>query len=286
MAYSAGARCGSGWTPPSRSLTRQHALYLRPDPHGHGWFREARSLPRAGCRSRSSGRSNGSAISSAPIADASSQARAQLPAHSSYSMTSRIAGSRAGSSCRHDSISCRAWSDRPAPSAIRARNSTGRAGCPQLSSAAMPRAHGCSAVVSGAAAVSTASATRSITAGLAGQGSRATVRPAASTEMHPSASPASPVSSRPRGPSSGWASSHPGMPARVASPAAAESSPARSAEASSRQTAMSGGTSPAVTPGAYRQRTPRLPGIRFAAMMRAVTHLFLAHSAVVPSVLP
>ena len=157
-------------------------------------------------------------MSSEPIAEASSEARAQLPAHSSYSKASRIAGSRSGSSRRHDPISCRAWSDRPDPSSARARSSSGMAGCPQSSSAAMPGAHGCPAVVPCAAAVSTASATRSITAGLASQGTRVTARPAASTEMHPSASPASPASSRPRGPSSGCVSSHRGMPARAARP--------------------------------------------------------------------
>ena len=252
IAYSAGARCGSGWTPPPRSLPRQHALYLRPEPQGHGWFRAARSLPGAGCRSRSSGRSSGSATSSAPIADASSQARAQLPAHSSYSMASRIAGSRIGSSRRQDPISCRAWSDRPDPSAARARSSTGTAGCPQPSSAAIPRAHGCSCVVPGAAAVSTASATRSITVGLASHGARPTADPAASAEIQPSASAASLTSSRPRGPSSRCVSSHRGRPVRAASPAAAGSSPARSAEASCPQTARSGSVSPAFTAGAYR----------------------------------
>jgi hypothetical protein len=47
---------------------------------------------------------------------------------------------------------------------------------------AMPRAHGCPAVVPGAAAVSTASATRSITAGLPSQGTRVAKLPAVSDE--------------------------------------------------------------------------------------------------------
>jgi hypothetical protein len=207
-------------------------------------------VPGAGCRSLSSGRSSGSAIASEPIADASSQARAQLPAHSSYSMASRTAGSSIGSSRRQDPISRRASSHRPDPSAARARSSIGMAGCLQSSSAAMPRAHGCSSAIPGTAAISTASATRSITAGLASQAGM-TAEPATSAEMHPSAWAPSPVSNRPRGPNSRCVSSHRGTPACAASPAAAESSPARSAEASSRTTSMSGGhASPAVTAGA------------------------------------
>ena len=74
----------------------------------HGRLRLTSPPPLAGRRSSSSGGSIGLATGSARIESASVQARAQLPAHSSYSAASRTAGNRPGASSRHRSTRVRA----------------------------------------------------------------------------------------------------------------------------------------------------------------------------------
>ena len=243
IAYSATARSASGCGAARWSAPRQHALYLRPDPHGQGRLRLTWPAM-AGRRRVSSEDSSGSATGSDPIESASSQARAQFPAHISYSAASRMAGRKLGASARHCLTRARAWLAAPAPSAALACSSIAAArsaGSWSTSSAARAAAHGCAAGLPGAAAASTSSATRSSTSVLASRCIRASAATftglrlaggAARAAISASASTAACGGTLPRGPNPRWVSSRGGSRRCATSAAAVSSSPDRSAVAS------------------------------------------------------